>query len=202
MKMMDIGIHGKLYNWIKYFLIDRTIQTKINDAISSKEVLEEGLPQGSSLSCTLFLIYINDLASQITAEKALYADDLAIWQSHEDVESGARKLNGDLRKLHDYCQTWKLKINCAKTVYTIFTISHKVAKQNITLNLDNHQLLREQHPTYLGVTLDRQLNLKKCCECKEQSIKKITAIEEACWHNMGIRQRYSERLISWLHPLF
>ena len=51
----------------------------MNDAFSSKEVLEEGLPQGSALSCTLFLIYINDLAKQIKAEKALYADDLVIW---------------------------------------------------------------------------------------------------------------------------
>jgi len=53
LKMRNAGIHGKLYNWIKYFLGDRTIQTKINDGISSKQVLEEGLPQGSPLTCTL-----------------------------------------------------------------------------------------------------------------------------------------------------
>ena len=61
-KMITTGIHGKLYKWLKTFLSDRTIQTRINDGLSSKAVLEEGLPQGSPLSCTLFLIYINDLA--------------------------------------------------------------------------------------------------------------------------------------------
>ena len=164
MKMIEMGISGKLYNWIKYFLIDRTIQTKINDAISSKEVLEEGLPQGSALSCTLFLIYINDLAKHIKAEKAIYADDLTIWQSHENAESAAKRLNGDLRRLHEYCQTWKLKINWEKTVYTIFTKSHKVTKENISLWLDTQKLPREEHPTYLEITLDLQLTLKKHIE--------------------------------------
>jgi hypothetical protein len=58
--------------------------------LSSTEVLEEELPQGSSLSLTFFLIYINDLATQIKAEKALYTDDLVIWLSHENVHSAAQ----------------------------------------------------------------------------------------------------------------
>ncbi|GFR73609.1 RNA-directed DNA polymerase from mobile element jockey [Elysia marginata] len=60
-KMSEVGIHGRLYKWEKYFLVNRMIQTKINNGISSKLIQEEGLPQGSSLSCTLFLIFINDL---------------------------------------------------------------------------------------------------------------------------------------------
>ena len=63
MKMQNLGIQGKLYSWIKSFLTDRLIQTRINDTLSSKAVLEEGLPQGCSLSCTLFLIFINDLSN-------------------------------------------------------------------------------------------------------------------------------------------
>uniref|UniRef100_A0A0B7BHQ4 Reverse transcriptase domain-containing protein n=1 Tax=Arion vulgaris TaxID=1028688 RepID=A0A0B7BHQ4_9EUPU len=43
-KMLDTGIHGKMYRWVKTSLTDRTIQTKINNGISSKQVQEEGLP--------------------------------------------------------------------------------------------------------------------------------------------------------------
>ena len=78
-KMQNTGIHGKLYTWIKNFLTDRLIQTKVQNAFSSKRVLEEGLPQGSSLSCTLFLIFLNDLPEVLKSEKAQYADDLAFW---------------------------------------------------------------------------------------------------------------------------
>ncbi|GFR60802.1 RNA-directed DNA polymerase from mobile element jockey [Elysia marginata] len=82
-KIREVGIHGRLYQWVKYFLVNRMIQTKINNGISSKLIQEEGLPQGSSLSCTLFLIFINDLPDVVQAEKALYADDLVMWHTNK-----------------------------------------------------------------------------------------------------------------------
>merc|ERR1711923_350051 len=65
MKMNNMGIHGKMLQWIHAFLTERTIQTTVDGTTSSKKPLEEGLPQGSALSCTLFLIFINDLPPQI-----------------------------------------------------------------------------------------------------------------------------------------
>ena len=53
-KMLRMGIHRCMFNWIQAFLSNRTIATRYNGATSSK-----------SLSCTLFLIYINDLAEQL-----------------------------------------------------------------------------------------------------------------------------------------
>ena len=89
MKMSDIGIHGHMYSWIKFFLTNRTIQTKMNDALSSKEVLEEGLLQGSCLSCTLFLIYISDMEEVLDILLALYADDLILWVTRSDIYDAA-----------------------------------------------------------------------------------------------------------------
>ena len=54
MKMGNMGIHGKMLKWIHAFLTNRTIQTSMDGATSSQLTLEEGLPQGSALSCTLF----------------------------------------------------------------------------------------------------------------------------------------------------
>ena len=79
LKMQKLGIKGKLYNWIKKKITNRIIQTKVNDALSSKKMLEKELPQGLSLSCTLFLAFINDLADIPKPEKALYADDVLLW---------------------------------------------------------------------------------------------------------------------------
>ena len=44
-----------------------------------KKKLEEVLPQGSPLSCTLFLIFINDLPPLLNISKALFANDLVVW---------------------------------------------------------------------------------------------------------------------------
>ena len=74
MKTSDIGIDGDMYRWIKDFLTNLTIQTELNDSISSK-----GSLGGSCLSCILFLIYTKDLEDVLDIVLALYADDLVLW---------------------------------------------------------------------------------------------------------------------------
>ena len=78
LKLYNTGVHGKMLKWIQGFLTNRTIATKCDGATSSKRTLEEGLPQGSALSCTLFLVYINDLTKHLNVSYALFADDLVI----------------------------------------------------------------------------------------------------------------------------
>ena len=130
LKMKRIGIHGHLYSWIKNFLSNRLIQTRVNHSTSSKHVLEEGLPQGSSLSCTLFLIFINDLPEELHSEKTLFADDLTIWNTDKQIETSVSQLNADLSRLVNYCSKWKLTINTSKTVYTVFSNSPKLPIKN------------------------------------------------------------------------
>ena len=59
------NIQGNLYTQIKSFRSNRLIQTKFNSALSSSATQEDGLPQGSSKSCTLFLIFLNDISNVI-----------------------------------------------------------------------------------------------------------------------------------------
>ena len=160
MKMLNIGIEGKCYKWIKHFLSERTIQTKVNNSISAKKTLEEGLPQGSALSCTLFLIFLNDLPSSLQIRKALFADDIIIWTSSESLKSIEKKLNKCLLTISTYCKLWKLEVNKTKTVYNIFTSNTKLAKAKLELNMDGTLLQKDDCPKYLGVQLDQHLNLK------------------------------------------
>ena len=97
--MQDLGIHGNLYRWIKNFLCERNILTTTNYAISSKETLEECLPQGSSLRATLFLIFVNDLPKQLKYEKAIYADDLPLWHTHKEIGVSEILPNEELNRI-------------------------------------------------------------------------------------------------------
>ena len=124
LKMIDTGIGGKLYKWIKHFLTNRTIQTRVDNALSSKEVLEEGLPQGSALSCTLFLLFVNDLPQHIQSEAAMYADDLVIWHTSKHPIQSARRINEDLQ-LNKFCEEWKLKVNFIQSSQTATRLLNK-----------------------------------------------------------------------------
>ena len=145
-------------------------------------MLEEGLPQGSALSCTLFLIYMNDLSSAVNVEKALFADDLVLWHTSKFIKHSKRRLDENLKALSVYCNLWKMKINTNKSVYSIFTKSNKINKTQLKLNIGEQLLKKENNPTYLGVKLDRQLNLschvetvKKKCMDKLKLVKRLAS---------------------------
>lgn len=77
------GINGKLLAYIQNFLRDRTFSVSIGATRSQRRTIENGVPQGSILSVTLFLIAMNSIFDNATrnAEIFLYADDIVILVS-------------------------------------------------------------------------------------------------------------------------
>ena len=194
--MKDAGIHGKLYSWLKNFLTDRTIQTRINNALSSKEILEEGLPQGSPLSCTLFLVFINDISENLKVENALYADDLVMWHTSKYSNMNRRRINRNLAELGNYCDEWKLTINTTKTVYTIFSLSPNVSKEKPVISIQGKSLKKEENPTYLGVTLDPKMTLnEQMAKVKKKAKNRLKLVKKLASTTWGadkntLRQLY------------
>ena len=79
-KMTKLGIKGNLLAYINNFLSDRTLQVRINSTLSEINFVENGTPQGSCISPTLFNIMVNDLSDSIKfCEISQFADDGAIW---------------------------------------------------------------------------------------------------------------------------
>jgi hypothetical protein len=77
-KVKRLGIHGKMFSFIENFISDRTFQVKVGSELSEPKILENGTPQGSVISCILFLIMINDMAEVCPGvELSLFADDSA-----------------------------------------------------------------------------------------------------------------------------
>ena len=184
-KLKKKGVKGKMYFWIKSFLTDRLIQTQMNDSLSSKAVLEEGLPQGSSISSTLFLVFLNDLSDVLKTENALLADDLVLWHTGNSTTISRRRIQ-DLNSLGTYCRMWKLKINCEKTVYSMFTRMYNLANKEVSLKIDGNNLRKENNPVYLGIQLDSKLNLKQHTNnLKKKAMKRLNLIKRLASTNWG-----------------
>ena len=64
-KLYKIGLRGRLISFIKNFLTRRTFSVRCGNIYSNKHTTDHGLPQGSVLSPTLFLIMINDMLEKI-----------------------------------------------------------------------------------------------------------------------------------------
>ena len=57
---------------------DRSIRVILNGQQSSVSYINAGVPQGSILGPTLFLIYINDIIDSVKNQVYLFADDTTL----------------------------------------------------------------------------------------------------------------------------
>ena len=46
---------------------------------SQEYLINDGVPQGYILGCTLFVLYINDLPDDVICNIAIYADDTTLY---------------------------------------------------------------------------------------------------------------------------
>ncbi|GFW65982.1 probable RNA-directed DNA polymerase from transposon BS [Trichonephila clavipes] len=93
------GINGKALLWINDFLRGRKFSVRFNGALSESRRMWAGVPQGSVLSPLLFLIFMNTIHHHIHPDTniACYADDIAIWHSHNDITESEKALNTTLK---------------------------------------------------------------------------------------------------------
>ena len=99
-KIQKMGISGKIYAWIESFILDRYQRVSVNRSYSSWTSVKSGVPQGSVLGLLLFIMYINDMPSNINAYCSIFADDTKISQKVCTTED-ALSLQRDLEKLEE-----------------------------------------------------------------------------------------------------
>ena len=74
-KVKDHGIGSNIWRWIEAWLSDRSQRVVINGQASGWEKVTRGVPQGSVLGPSLFIIYINYIDDGITSSLLKCADD-------------------------------------------------------------------------------------------------------------------------------
>ena len=65
LKLQKYGIRGNVLGWVRAFLDGRSQRVVVEDEESGSVPVTAGVPQGSFLRRTLFLIFINDLPEEI-----------------------------------------------------------------------------------------------------------------------------------------
>ena len=80
------------------FLSNRTQQVVVSGTQSLSCLVSSGVPQGSVLGPVLFLLYINDITSEIQSQVGLFADDCLIYRTIYS-ETDHTILQNDLNRL-------------------------------------------------------------------------------------------------------
>ena len=77
-KLKSYGISGQIFGLISSFFSNRRLQVVLDGKSSQEYPVNAGVPQGSILGPTLFLLYINDLPDDVFCNIAIYADDTTL----------------------------------------------------------------------------------------------------------------------------
>ena len=77
-----------MLNWFHSYLNDRYQRVLIHGSMSIKLPVRSGIPQGSILGPLMFILYVNDIADNISnlSFKTLYADDAKIGRKIKSMQ--------------------------------------------------------------------------------------------------------------------
>ena len=77
-KLKSYGLSGQILGLILSFLINRQLPVVVDEKFSQEYSVNAGVPQGSILGPTLFLLYINNPFHDGICNIFIYADDATL----------------------------------------------------------------------------------------------------------------------------
>ena len=128
-KFRSYGVQGDVFAIIASFLRDRKLRVVVDGKSSSDFAVNAGVPQGSIIGPTLFLLFINDLPDDIISKIGIYADDTTLYSCLDeptgnrefDCVEMAANLQYDLRTVVEWGEKWLVSFNSKKTELVSFT---------------------------------------------------------------------------------
>lgn len=121
-KLNHYGIRDRELKLLKSYFTSRKQYVDLSGECSSLREVTRGVPQGSILGPTLFIIYINDLPSHITGHSILYADDTTLMTRHPNRDILMEELNTNSAIAESWFESNELILNREKTTTLEFVM--------------------------------------------------------------------------------
>ena len=160
------------------FLDDRQCTIKFLGRMSETFTPQAGVPQGSGLSPTEFIMYTTDLPDPRHDDSLtiLYADDCTQLTRAGNLTAAVRKMNRELDAVSRWEQKWRIQTNQAKTQVICFKAGKcRDAIDSVYLNTFEQRPWRRlpfvTQCKVLGVTFDSQLRFNIHASSKTKQAK-------------------------------
>ena len=103
-KLKGNNINGDSLRLLESFLSDRYQRVVLNEKPVTGKKIKAGDPQGSILGPLFFLIYINDLPSELRCSAKLFADDTSLFSVAENFNETTTNRIKDLENINKLAQ--------------------------------------------------------------------------------------------------
>jgi hypothetical protein len=179
-KLQSYGFSGLLLKWLKDYLSNHSQAVCVDGVNSKAQPINAGVPQGSVLGPTLFLIFINDLLESTSNPIHSFADDSTL---HAHLPSGslasarqqvADSLEADLSKIEEWGKDWLVTFNASKTTQLI--ISRRKDQNYPPVHFLNTPLSVSDKMKLLGVSFTSKLSLEEHIEGKLRAASRMIGV--------------------------
>ena len=172
------GITGNMGVFLQNFLRDRSFRVRVASSYSPSFRLHEGVPQGSVLSTTLFLLAINNIVSVLPSgvRSSLYVDDFAIYASGVPSPSFFTLLQSAVSAVSSWATEHGFRFSVAKS-FSIF-FSHSRTVRPPPLLLYGTPIEYRMSGKFLGMTFDSRLTWKQhILSVKDTALRRLRLLQ-------------------------
>ena len=181
--------------WTRAFLEHRTVVLRVNNSEFPYQI-RAGVPQGSPLSPTLFLVYVDDLLQQLArvVHCQAFADDIFIWDIVTTRGPCPPGVQNALHIVETWSDEWGMTFNVAKCQAIDITTMRAIAP--LALLLHGEMVPQVTELKYLGVWVDSQFrwdhHIRECCR---DCLDRLRLIRRLCATYWGLHPRVVSILV-------
>jgi hypothetical protein len=160
------GVRGVVLQWLKSYLSDRVQTVVCGGNKSSVGSIIRGVPQGSVLGPSLFLLYTVDIQRIIQSHGLTdhaYADDNQIYfhSPRAQIELNTRRLLDCISDISQWMSSNRLRLNPDKTEFIWFASPHHMRDiPTDGISVSDANITPSTTVRSLGVQLDGSLTLR------------------------------------------
>ncbi|KAI8503384.1 hypothetical protein Bbelb_192050 [Branchiostoma belcheri] len=154
-KLLNMGLRPELVPWLANFISDRKQRVRYRGSFSEWEYLSCGVAQGTLLSPVLFLVLIDDAASDTVTPVWKYVDDMNMLQTSRLQQPST--LQSDLDQLYQWSNRNHMLLNGSKCLAMHITFCRKLPPLPL-LQINNTPLNVATSLKILGLHIQNNLH--------------------------------------------
>lgn len=201
-KFQQYKIGGKMFQYIESFLSDRS-STVINGQFKSDEIITNiGVPQGSPLSSTLFLVAFQNIIDELKTfnneiQFSAYADDLIIYTNNDSNLINTKNIQKCINKISKVGLEVGLEFSSEKT--KSIHVCNKRNCNQISNKIYGNAIPKVDSLKILGLTIQRKYKFNIHVSILQDKLRKdLQIIKILSSHKYGLNQEILKNIINSL----